>query len=157
MEEDLYRDIILDHFKNPRNRGTLTEPDIEAKGTNPFCGDELEMDIKIKEGRVAAVGIVSRGCAVSQASASMLAALMEGKTVQELLSSIGIFRGKMLGGKEAPWPKDWQDLEALEGVKKYPVRIKCALLAWNTLHQGLKEYETKGSIEKVNSRHKEEA
>lgn len=155
-EEELYREVILDHYKDPRNKGSLSEEacDIKAEGTNPFCGDELQLDLQIKEGRVAAVRLRSHGCAISQASASMMTELIEGKNFEELEKNIERFRSNMLSPNGVEWPEGWEDLESLEGVRKYPVRIKCALLAWNTLREGVKEFQAKGGH--VVSHHKEE-
>ena len=153
-EEELYRELILEHYKDPRNKGALLDADIQAAGTNPFCGDELELDVKVSGARMEAIRLRGKGCAISQASASMMTEFAEGKTLGDMESAIEFFRSKMLSPNGSPWPEGWEDLETLEGVRKYPVRSKCALLAWHTLRQGIKEFKEKGGH--VSARHKEE-
>jgi nitrogen fixation protein NifU and related proteins len=151
--EDLYREIILDHYRSPRNRGELpTPPARRAEGFNPLCGDEVVLYLDIEDGKVADVKIGGQGCSISQASTSMMSAAVKGKSVDEARKLIGAFKALMsihesklegesdgadlqaeLNGVELG------DLEALQGVVKFPVRIKCATLAWNTLQQGLDE------------------
>src|SRR5690349_1511388 len=151
--EDLYREIILDHYRNPRNRGELAAPPAErAEGFNPLCGDEIVIYFDIDaDGTVADIKINGQGCSISQSSASMMSAAVKGKTLDEARALIRAFKGMMsihesrLDGEEdgAPEPElpgddvKLGDLEALQGVVKFPVRIKCATLSWNTLQQGL--------------------
>ena len=157
--EDLYREIILDHYRNPRNRGELpTPPAHRIEGFNPLCGDEIVVYLDVEDGRVADVKISGQGCSISQSSASMMSAAVKGKSVPEARALIRAFKGMMsiheqrLDGDEVPAPEDVDkpedtrkpevklgDLEALQGVVKFPVRIKCATLSWNTLAQGLDE------------------
>jgi nitrogen fixation protein NifU and related proteins len=152
--EDLYREIILDHYRNPRNRGALPAPPAQrVEGFNPLCGDEIVVYLLVDGDKVDDVKITGQGCSISQSSASMMSAAVKGKTVEEARRLIQAFKGMMsihesrLGGEEdgAPEPSvdvsDVQlgDLEALQGVVKFPVRIKCATLSWNTLAQGLDE------------------
>lgn len=155
-EEDLYRDVILDHFKNPRNKGALEDFDIKTSGVNPFCGDEVVITLKIGDSAIKNLKILAHGCAISSASASMMAETLEGKTLSQVRQWIQFFREKLLNNKQDAWPEDLADFEALEGVKNYPIRIKCAVLAWNTLVEALKEFEAKGSKEKVTTKHQEE-
>lgn len=150
--EDLYREIILDHYKNPRNRGALdTPPATKAEGFNPLCGDEIQVYLLLDGGRVTDVRIGGQGCSISQSSASMMSSAVKGKTVEEVRALVRAFKGMMSihegeldtegadhGHAEAPVVK-LGDLEALRGVVKFPVRIKCATLAWNTLVQGLED------------------
>jgi nitrogen fixation NifU-like protein len=153
--EDLYREIILDHYRNPRNRGELpTPPAHRVEGFNPLCGDEIVVYLDIEDGKVADVRINGQGCSISQSSASMMSAAVKGKTVEEARALIRAFKGMMSihesrldgedgeGEAEASEPEPevkLGDLEALQGVVKFPVRIKCATLSWNTLQQGLDE------------------
>ena len=154
--EDLYREIILDHYRNPRNRGELpTPPARRVEGFNPLCGDEIVVYLDLDDGRVADVRIDGQGCSISQSSASMMSAAVKGKTVAEARQLIRAFKAMMSihergldgdgtgdgeGGPVAPDPSvDMGELEALRGVVKFPVRIKCATLSWNTLQQGLDE------------------
>ena len=153
--EDLYREIILDHYRNPRNRGELpTPPARKVEGFNPLCGDEIVVYLDVEDGKVADVRIGGQGCSISQSSASMMSAAVKGKSLDEVRALIRAFKGMMsihesrLDGDgdgaeeldEAPDPNvKLGDLEALQGVVKFPVRIKCATLSWNTLQQGLDE------------------
>lgn len=138
--DDLYREVILDHYRKPHGSGVLEAPTVEVEGHNPLCGDELLMQIEIEDHTIRHLHIEPKGCSISVASASMLAQALEGQTVERALELKAVFRGVMQGGE---WPPDLDlgDLEALEGVKKFPVRIKCALLAWMTLEQALAEVE----------------
>ena len=140
LTDDLYRDIILDHFKSPRNPGRLEKPDVTSQGANPFCGDELELTLALEGTLIQDIRISSKGCSISQASASMMTEAVKGKTLKDAEGMIGRFKATML--ENAPWEPspDMEDLEALEGVKKYPVRIKCAILSWNTLLEGIQAY-----------------
>ena len=153
--EDLYREIILDHYRSPRNRGELpTPPATRAEGFNPLCGDEIVVFLDVDEtGRVADVKIGGQGCSISQSSASMMSAAVKGKSAEEARKLIRAFKammsihersldsdGQETGDAEAVAPDPevkLGDLEALQGVVKFPVRIKCATLSWNTLAQAL--------------------
>jgi nitrogen fixation NifU-like protein len=155
--EDLYREIILDHYRNPRNRGELDSPPAErAEGFNPLCGDEIVIYFDVAaDGTIDDIKISGQGCSISQSSASMMSAAVKGRTVDEVRDLTRAFKAMMsihessLDGDEAELDADLPDvklgdLEALRGVVKFPVRIKCATLAWNTLAQGLDEAATAG-------------
>ena len=144
--EDLYREIILDHYRNPRNRGELEAPPaMREEGFNPLCGDEVVVYLDLSDGRVTDVKISGQGCSISQSSASMMSSAVKGKSVAEARALIRAFKAMMsiheqrLDGtpEEDAEPVDdtvkLGDLEALQGVVKFPVRIKCATLSWNTL------------------------
>ena len=138
--EDLYREIILDHYKNPRNRGHLDAPAVNATGHNPLCGDEIEVFVLVEDGRVADVRIGGQGCSISQSSASMMSAAIKGKSLEEVRALVSRFKHMMSIDEDGPDPDTsvpLGDLEALQGVVKFPVRIKCAVLAWNTLTEAL--------------------
>ncbi|MBI1952845.1 MAG: SUF system NifU family Fe-S cluster assembly protein [Candidatus Omnitrophica bacterium] len=135
--DDLYREIILEHFKNPRNHGTLAHPSLKAEGTNPFCGDELEVTVALEGERIADIRSQGKGCSISQASASMMTEAVKGKTLGQAEQMVKSFKGMMLENAPMAFTPDTEDLESLEGVKKYPVRIKCAILSWNTLWEGI--------------------
>jgi nitrogen fixation NifU-like protein len=148
--EDLYREIILDHYRNPRNRGELDAPPAErAEGFNPLCGDEIVIYFDVDtDGTISDIRINGQGCSISQSSASMMSAAVKGKTIDEVRDLTKAFKAMMsihessLDGDDAKLDDDVPDvklgdLEALRGVVKFPVRIKCATLAWNTLAQGL--------------------
>jgi nitrogen fixation NifU-like protein len=143
--EDLYREIILDHYRTPRNRGELAVPPARhAEGHNPLCGDEITvyLDVADEDGVdvVSDVKIAGQGCSISQSSASMMSAAVKGKPVAEVRALVRKFKGMMsidTGDDEADVEVSLGDLEALQGVVKFPVRIKCATLAWNTLLEAL--------------------
>ena len=130
--DDLYREVILDHHRHPRGREPLADPDVTAEGKNPSCGDEVTLQMKFAGDTIADVGVVARGCAISTSSGSMLADLIEGMTLAEAERVAEAFR-RILHGEELPEDLDLGDLEALQGVQKFPVRIKCAILPWVTM------------------------
>ena len=139
--EDLYREIILDHYRTPRNRGTLeTPPAVVALGHNPLCGDEIQVYLLVDGDVVSDVKVAGQGCSISQSSASMMTQAIKGKSVAEAHKVLDAFR-RMMGldaeGDEPAEAVKLGDLEALQGVVKFPVRIKCATLAWTTLSQAM--------------------
>jgi nitrogen fixation protein NifU and related proteins len=147
--EDLYREIILDHYRSPRNRGELpTPPAAVAQGHNPLCGDEITVYLLLDDGRVDDIKVGGQGCSISQSSASMMSQAIKGRPVEEVRNLVRRFKGMMSideaagddgdgdGGNDGRVP-ELGDLEALQGVVKFPVRIKCATLAWNTLIDAL--------------------
>ncbi|MCP3912369.1 MAG: SUF system NifU family Fe-S cluster assembly protein [Actinomycetia bacterium] len=148
--EDLYREIILDHYRSPRNRGELeTPPAVRAEGFNPLCGDEIVVYLDVEDGVVNDIAIGGQGCSISQSSASMMSSTVKDKTLDEVDDIIKAFKAMMSLHEhslddEASEPEEVPDvklgdLEALRGVVKFPVRIKCATLSWNTLTQALEE------------------
>ncbi|MBI4341063.1 MAG: SUF system NifU family Fe-S cluster assembly protein [Candidatus Omnitrophica bacterium] len=138
--DELYREVILDHFKSSAHKGALPNAPIHAEGSNPLCGDELGFDIALANGQIGQVRFHGKGCAISQAAASMLAAQLEGKTLPQARRIIETMQGLMQGRKLDP-SVDLGDLEALSGVRKFPVRVKCAALSWNIVEQGLQSYK----------------
>ena len=160
--EDLYREIILDHYRSPRNRGELESPPaVRVEGFNPLCGDEIVVTIDVEGDVVADIKIAGTGCSISQSSASLMSAAVKGRSVEEARELIATFKG-MMSIHEATLPAEagsgaagavppeaaepeaidvdaLGELAALQGVVKCPVRIKCATLSWNTLAQGLDE------------------
>jgi nitrogen fixation NifU-like protein len=139
--DDLYRDIIMDHYKTPRGRKELEGADIRNEGKNPACGDEIEVSMKVNDGRVDDISVQCLGCAISVASGSMLADTIKGKSVEEVKKIARAVKA-ILKGEQSEEEIDLGDLEALEGVNKFPVRIKCALLSWSTLVEGLEAWES---------------
>jgi len=141
--EDLYREIILDHYRSPRNRGELeTPPAVKALGHNPLCGDEISVFLQVEGNRVVDVKTSGQGCSISQSSASMMSAAVKGKTIDEVRALVHRFKSMMSIETDDGAPDGevkLGDLEALQGVVKFPVRIKCAVLAWNTLVEALAE------------------
>ncbi len=139
--DDMYREIILDHYKAPRGKKPLEEKDITSDGHNPSCGDELKMELKVdKKNNIADVHVNCKGCAISVASGSMLAEYIKGKSLKEV-KLISEEIKKMLKGEESKITEDIGDLDSLKGVRQFPVRIKCALLAWMTLIEGVNKFE----------------
>jgi nitrogen fixation NifU-like protein len=138
--DDMYRDIILDHYRSPRGKKPLEKADITSEGTNPSCGDEITLQVALDNGTVKDVHVDCRGCAISVASGSMLAETIKGKSIEEAKKIAEVVK-KMLKGEQTELPDDLGDLDALQGVRNFPVRIKCALLAWVTLMEGLKNHE----------------
>jgi nitrogen fixation protein NifU and related proteins len=143
--EDLYREIILDHHRNPRNRGELPPPAPHAVGHNPLCGDEIDVYLQVDDGIVTDVKVGGQGCSISQSSASMMSQAIKGKPIAEVRALVRRFKGMMSlpdedGNPIEPDPNvKLGDLEALQGVVKFPVRIKCATLSWNTLLEALSQ------------------
>ncbi len=140
--DELYESIILDHYRNPRNTDLLDSPDVELEANNPFCGDEVRLQLKTADSSISEISVSGRGCAISQSSGSLLAELIEGKSREETAEIVGRVR-KLMMGKELSEEEieSLGDLEALGGVRKFPIRIKCALLSWATLEDALKELE----------------
>ncbi len=128
----LYREVVLDHHRHPRGSRPLPDPDVTAAGKNPSCGDEVTLQMSFDGDRIRAVGVLAQGCAISTSSGSMMAELVEGRTVAEAAAIAARFK-QVLQGDTFPTDVDLGDLEALAGVKQFPVRIKCALLPWVTL------------------------
>ena len=161
--DDLYREIILDHYRSPRNRGELPSPPAtRVEGFNPLCGDEVILHVDIDDGKIRDIKFSGQGCSISQSSTSMMTAAVKGRTLPEAEGLIRRFKGLMSiheqalggdtdeeaegnpgGGTVADEPDvKLGDLEALQGVVKFPVRIKCATLSWNTLTQAIEEGQT---------------
>ncbi len=136
MMRELYTQVIMDHYKHPRNRGELEDPDLEEHLLNPLCGDEVTVYANFQEGKVADVRFDGRGCSISQASASMMTERLVGRSREEAEAEISRFKAMMVGEEEFP---EMDDLTALKGVIQYPSRIKCATLAWTAFQRGLEE------------------
>ena len=148
--DDLYKEIILDHYRSPRNQGELDPPAHRCEGFNPLCGDEVIVFVSLIDQKIEDIRIGGQGCSISQASASMMTEIIKGKSISEAERIIHAFKEMMdiyeseLSGEETAESStnvDLGDLEALQGVVKYPVRIKCATLAWNTLTQSIDEIQ----------------
>ena len=140
ISDELYREIILDHYKNPRHFGKLENADVQQPGANPLCGDELELMVSVKDGVIVDIAFQGKGCSISQASASMMTDAVCNHKISEIQEMVAKFRGMMLENKGTDdFPEPLEDAKSLEGVKRYPVRVKCAVLAWNTLSEALKK------------------
>jgi len=156
--DDLYREIILDHYRSPRNRGELESPPAHrVEGFNPLCGDEVVISLLVEDGKLADLKIDGSGCSISQSSASLMSSAVKGKSIDEVRQLIHTFKG-MMSIHEAHLGKEGEneepeeinlnklgELAALQGVVKFPVRIKCATLSWVALAQGLDEVAAEAS------------
>jgi nitrogen fixation NifU-like protein len=134
--DDLYQELILDHYRRPRHRGVLDDPTIAVDQHNPLCGDDLHVTVRIADDRITEIAHTGDGCSISQASASMMSDAVVGQTTDEALATIEHFR-RVMHREVAANEDQLGDAIALEGVAKYPVRIKCALLSWMALKHGL--------------------
>jgi nitrogen fixation NifU-like protein len=137
--EDLYRTVILEHYQSPRNRGVLPNPTVQAHSMNPLCGDEMSVTARIEGDRLVDAAYEARGCSISHASADMMADLIKGKTLAQVSNLCASFRNMMEDSVDDV-ASELGDLTALQSVRKYPVRIKCALLPWNTLIEALRDH-----------------
>jgi len=138
--DDLYRRVIMDHYKTPRNRGTLDENSVTVQLNNPTCGDRIELQLQLEDGLVKQAKYTGEGCSISMSSASMMTDAVKGKTLEQALGMADKFSSLMQG--EPVEFEEYEDIEALSGVNKFPARIKCATLAWNALRKGI-EAESK--------------
>lgn len=145
--DDLYQDIILDHYRSPRNQGALEHPHLHGQGFNPFCGDQVDLTMTLDSNdRIHEVGFVGQGCSISQASASMLSDQLTGKTLDEAEAFVRFFKSVMQGAEISEEQEEQLgEIAALQGVRQFPVRIKCALLSWTTLQDAISEYRTTAS------------
>ena len=134
----LYQEMILDHYRRPRNKVELADADETVVMKNPLCGDEITVQLKYDGDSVADIGFSGRGCSISQASASMMTQLVKGRNIEEIESLRGRFREMVMGTENAADDKSLGSLRALGGVSKFPARVKCALLAWDALTEGVR-------------------
>jgi nitrogen fixation NifU-like protein len=153
--DQLYREVVLDHHRRPRGRAPLSRADAHAHGINPVCGDEVHLSLALDGDTITGVQVQGRGCAICTASGSMMAELVPGRSGAEADALAEAFRAVMRG-KGSPPDMDLGDLEALEGVKKFPVRVKCALLPWVTLLDALHAWR-EGTTEATTTTESEEA
>ena len=141
--EELYREVILDHYRNPRNRVPLDHPEAEAEGVNPLCGDEVTVELRFDAGMISQVSVRGHGCSISQSSGSMMGEAIKGLTREDVLELASRFQAMLTkdddnGQEPLPEPGSVMgELDALQGVRRYPVRIKCASLPWTTLVQAV--------------------
>lgn len=133
----LYQEMILDHYRRPRNKGTLEKADATVEMKNPLCGDEITLQVAFEGESVCDLRFSGRGCSISQASASMMTQLVKGKTTEEIVAIRKQFRDLMLGKASAADDAQLGSLRALSGVARFPARVKCALLAWSALESAL--------------------
>ncbi len=142
--DELYRELILEHFQHSSHKGELPDAQIRASGSNPLCGDDLTFQLKLQGRQIEQARFNGTGCAISQAAASMLAEQLEGRSVEQAAQLIAVMKA-MMQGQSPNGSMDLGDLEVLAGVRKFPVRVKCAALSWNVVEQGLEEHTRHGS------------
>jgi nitrogen fixation NifU-like protein len=137
--QEVYRQVILDHYRNPRHREPLPDPDRSSEGANPLCGDEVKIQLDVSDGRITAISVAGKGCSISQSSASLMGEAVNGSPIPDVLGLSIRFQGLMQTPSDSSENgyTDLGDLIALAGVRRYPVRIKCATLPWITLEQAL--------------------
>lgn len=136
--EELYKEVILDHYRAPRNKGRLDPHDVALERNNPLCGDEIELFLKFDGDDLQGIAFDGKGCSISQASASMMTEKVKGLSAKDARAVAESIK-RMMAGEEEGDDKELEDLVSLKGVTRYPVRIKCALLGWNTLVEALEE------------------
>ncbi|TGK23027.1 Fe-S cluster assembly sulfur transfer protein SufU [Leptospira stimsonii] len=141
LSDSLYKEVILEHYQNPRFRGKLEPADLYEHGVNPLCGDELELTINLEGEKISEVRVNGKGCSISQASGSMMAESIRGRTVTEAESILKRFKNMVLENKDPKFEEELEELESMESVKKIPARIKCAVLPWNTLERALSKIQ----------------
>ena len=137
--DDLYKEVILDHYQNPRNLAPLRAPTVATDGFNPVCGDQVHLELAVENGAITGISLHGKGCAISQSSASMMTEAIMGMAIDDADGLAKAFRDYMTGRDDTP-ARDLGDLEVLDGVRKFPVRVKCATLGWNTLQEAVKEF-----------------
>ncbi|TMU84502.1 SUF system NifU family Fe-S cluster assembly protein [Bacillus sp. BHET2] len=138
--DQLYRQVIMDHYKNPRNKGSLEDGSFTIDMNNPTCGDRIHLTLKVEDGVVSDAKFDGEGCSISMASASMMTQAVKGKDIEKALKLSKIF-SDMMQGNDYDDDVDLGDIEALQGVAKFPARIKCATLAWKAMEKGVQEGE----------------
>lgn len=136
--DELYKEVILDHYKSPRNKRAMPEATVSRRKNNPLCGDDIALHAQLAGGVVVEVAFEGQGCSISQASASMLTEAVKGRQLEDAATLAAAFRSMMEGSVD-PDEDEFGDLVALKGVVKYPVRIKCAVLAWDVLQEALED------------------
>ena len=133
----LYQEIILDHYRKPRNKGEIENPDASVVMKNPLCGDEITLHVRFGEDSIEDLGFSGRGCSISQASASMMTQMLKGQPLENADVLRNRFRDMVMGDATAAEDSSLGSLRALSGVARFPARVKCALLAWNALETAL--------------------
>ncbi len=138
LSGDLYKEIIIEHTQHPLHRGPLPHKNVSESGVNRSCGDVVELDLLVEDGVIQDIGLSGQSCSICTASSSLMAEAVHGQTVERAEAIIEEFKDMLLEEKPVEFSGELEDLGALQGVRKYPVRVKCATLAWNTLEQALK-------------------
>ena len=153
--DDLYRRVIMDHYQAPRNMGEMEDADATIQLKNPTCGDQITLQMKVEDGKITNAKFKGEGCSISMSSASMMTDAVKGLKVEDALDLADRFSKMMLG--EDVETEDFDDIEALQGVCKFPARIKCATLAWKAMEKGIKEHHCDhcGGDHETHDHHKE--
>ena len=143
---DLYQEVILDHYRRPRRHGALANPDLRSEGFNPFCGDQVVLTLSLDDGgRIGEAAFEGQGCSISQASASMLTDRLAGMSLDEAEAMVRTFKDVMQGAELSEEDEEsFGEIVALQGVREFPIRVKCALLGWTTLQDAIADYRAKG-------------
>lgn len=143
--DELYQEVLLDHYRNPRHTDRLEESSVEKDAINPFCGDEIHLQLLVDGGSISEISVSGQGCSISQAAGSLLAEIVGGKTPDEARELRELFRGLMMGEELTDEQAGrLEDNLALQGVRRFPVRIKCALLSWSALNDALDDVASSG-------------
>ncbi len=150
--DELYRELLIDHFRRPRNHGAVADATHRLEGLNPVCGDAIELDVKLVGDTLQELAFRGQGCSISQASASMMTERLKGKDLQEAARVLGLVRAMLVEGQE-PDEREVGDLAALQGVAKLPVRVKCAMLSWNVLEKGIPIHDSQFTIHDSGDNH----
>lgn len=137
LTDDLYKEIIIEHTQNPLHRGPIAVKNLSESGVNRSCGDVVELELLVQDGVIKDIGLTGQSCSICTASSSLMAEAVAGETLERAEAIIDKFKEMLLEDHEVEFPAELEDLAALQGVRKYPVRVKCATLAWNTLEQAL--------------------
>lgn len=140
----LYQQLILDHYRNPRNKGELDDKTVEIHMANPVCGDEIRLQLRIEDGTIVEAKHVGHGCSISQATISMMTNLIKGRPLEDAETLAAKFTAMMHGDEEPARDKAMGDLRALQGVSQFPVRIKCALIGFDALQEAIKKTRAEG-------------
>lgn len=147
LQTDLYKEVIIEHSANPRGKKRLNQPTHALDARNPLCGDECHLELRMDGGVIQDIGITGEGCSISKASASLLTETVRGLKTDEARALVTRLKGMLIDGNETAFDDELEDLQALSGVRQYPVRIKCATLAWNTLEQAMQEIQARTEAE----------
>jgi len=143
LNEDLYKEIIIEYSQNRKHYGELPEANIHEEGVNRSCGDEIHLHLLLENSTIKKARYTGQGCSICMASTEMMSSFIENQDIKQTKSLIEQFKAMIMSRDDISMPSPYEDLESLKGVKKFPIRVKCATLAWNTLEQALKEYEKK--------------
>lgn len=141
LSEDLYKDIIVEYSQNPKHYGELSEANLHEEGVNRSCGDEVHLHILVQNNKVLKARFTGQGCSICTASTEMMTTYIENRNLEDVKNLIHQFKSMIMSNEDINMPEEFEELESLKGVKKFPIRVKCATLSWNTLEQALKEYQ----------------